>query len=123
MAVAASLNGGNVLDFFVRSILTWVSALGLNITEGNLNIQLTTTNQHNLYMYIICNWISDELWNRLLHLPSEEHLTPLIVSPLMFGERHNPKTYGSLINITNDNFTLAELFSGFSKGLVKNLIK
>jgi hypothetical protein len=41
----------------------------------------------------------------------------------MYGERHNPKTYGSIINVTNDNFTLTELFSGFSKGLVNNLIK
>jgi sedoheptulokinase len=36
LAVAASLNGGNVLDFFVKSVLSWVSALGLTITEGNL---------------------------------------------------------------------------------------
>jgi len=35
LAVAASLNGGNVLDSFVRSVLSWVSALGLTITEGN----------------------------------------------------------------------------------------
>lgn len=36
LAVAASLNGGNVLDFFVKSVLSWVSVLGLTITEGNL---------------------------------------------------------------------------------------
>jgi len=30
------MNGGNVLDFFVRSVFSWVSALGLTITEGNL---------------------------------------------------------------------------------------
>jgi len=34
LAVAASLNGGNVLDSFVRSVFSWVSALGLTITEG-----------------------------------------------------------------------------------------
>lgn len=34
LAVAASLNGGNVLDYFVRSVFGWVSALGLSITEG-----------------------------------------------------------------------------------------
>lgn len=34
LAVAASLNGGNVLDYFVRSVLCWISALGLTITEG-----------------------------------------------------------------------------------------
>ncbi|KAE9540071.1 hypothetical protein AGLY_005323 [Aphis glycines] len=98
LAVAASLNGGNVLDCFVRSVLSWVSALGLNITE-------------------------DELWNRLLHLPDEEHSTPLIVNPLIFGERHDPTTFGSLINVTNNNFTLSELFSGFCKGLINNLLK
>lgn len=67
--------------------------------------------------------IEDELWSRLLHLSSEEHSTSLTVNPLIFGERHDPKTYGSLINITSNNFTLAELFSGFCKGLVKNLLK
>ncbi|KAL5235666.1 hypothetical protein ACI65C_003076 [Semiaphis heraclei] len=98
LAVAASLNGGNVLDFFVRSVFSWVSALGLTITE-------------------------DELWNRLLHFSPEDHLTTLKVNPLIFGERHNPTTYGSLINITNDNFTLSELFSGFCKGLINNLLE
>lgn len=67
--------------------------------------------------------ISDELWNRLLQLSSEEQTTSLTVNPLMFGERHDPTTYGSLLNITNNNLTLAELFSGFSKGLVNNLHK
>lgn len=67
--------------------------------------------------------IKDELWNRLLNISSEENLTSLTVNPLMFGERHNPTTYGSLLNVTNNNFTLAELFSGFCKGLVNNLIK
>ncbi|XP_001952623.3 sedoheptulokinase isoform X1 [Acyrthosiphon pisum] len=98
LAVAASLNGGNVLDSFVRSVFSWVSALGLTITE-------------------------DELWNRLLHLSPEENLTPLIVNPLIFGERHNPTTYGSLINVTNNNLTLSELFSGFCKGIINNLHK
>jgi hypothetical protein len=36
LAVAASLNGGNVLNVFVKSVLNWVSVLGLNITEGKL---------------------------------------------------------------------------------------
>jgi len=35
LAVAASLNGGNVLDSFVRSVFGWVSDLGLTVTEGN----------------------------------------------------------------------------------------
>lgn len=117
LAVAASLNGGNVLDFFVKSVLNWVSALGLNITEGKLYSKQMIN--------IICkhDWVLDELWNRMFNLPSENHLIPLIVNPLMSSERHNPKTYGSIINVTNDNFTLAELFSGFSKGIVHNLLK
>jgi len=56
-------------------------------------------------------------------LSPEENLTPLIVNPLIFGERHNPTTYGSLINVTNNNLTLSELFSGFSKGIINNLLK
>jgi len=68
-------------------------------------------------------FISDELWNRLLHLSPEENLTPLIVNPLIFGERHNPTTYGSLINVTNNNLTLSELFSGFCKGIINNLLR
>lgn len=67
--------------------------------------------------------ISDELWNRFSRLPSEEHETPLSVNPLLFGERHDPTTYGSLTNITHDNLTLAGLFSAFCKGLVINLLK
>lgn len=36
MAVAASLNGGNVLDCFIKSVCGWISDLGLTLTEGNL---------------------------------------------------------------------------------------
>lgn len=50
-------------------------------------------------------------------------MTTLTVNPLMFGERHDSTTYGSITNITNDNFTLTELFSGFCKGLVNNLLR
>lgn len=67
--------------------------------------------------------ILDELWNKLLHLSSGDNVTHLTVNPLIFGERLDPTTYGSLINIKNDNFTLSELFLGFSKGLVNNLLK
>lgn len=72
-------------------------------------------------MYIVL--IKDELWNRLSCISSGEHMTSLTVNPLMFGERHDSTTYGSITNITNDNFTLTELFSGFCKGLVNNLLR
>lgn len=72
---------------------------------------------------MLYNMILDELWNRLLHLSSEDHVTRLTVNPLIFGERLDPTTHGSLINLKNDNFTLSELFSGFSKGLVSNLLR
>lgn len=57
MAVAASLNGGNVLDYFVRSMSGWVSDLGLTITEGNLNYRLLinkgNTTDTFVYVYIV----------------------------------------------------------------------
>lgn len=59
----------------------------------------------------------------MLDLSPEEHLTPLTVNPLIFGERQDLSTYGSLINVTNNNFTLPELFSGFCKGIINNLLK
>lgn len=72
-----------------------------------------------IYIFFI---YKDELWNRLLQI-STEYPTTLNVKPLMFGERHNPTTYGSLTNVKNDNLTLAELFTGFCRGLVNNLLK
>ncbi|XP_050437209.1 sedoheptulokinase-like isoform X2 [Adelges cooleyi] len=97
-AVAASLNGGNALDVLVKSIFSWIKDLGLSVTE-------------------------EDLWNRLLNLSSEENTTSLIVNPLMMGERHDPSTYGSLLNITNNNLSVGQIYSGFCKGIVNNLLK
>ncbi|XP_050531980.1 sedoheptulokinase-like isoform X2 [Daktulosphaira vitifoliae] len=98
LVVAASLNGGNVLDIFVNSILNWIVSLGLSITK--------------------------DLWSQLLKSSSEEYInTSLIVSPLMMAERHDPLTYGSLMNITSENLTINQMFTGICQGIVKNLYK
>ena len=102
LLVAASLNGGNVLDKLANTALNWIAELGVE----------TST-------------ISRELvWKRLIDSCSSSmssERSRLVCKPKLFGERHDTRTFGSIGNIRSDNTSLASLFDAVCLGLVRNL--
>jgi hypothetical protein len=105
LAVAASLNGGNVIAAYIRSLREHVQFL-----SGHT--------------------ISEELiWKRLLSLNDGKAYDPLnnqqsfIVNPLLNGERHVPEQALALFNVNRHNFTFGDFFDKLCKALVVNIFR
>ncbi|ESO82436.1 hypothetical protein LOTGIDRAFT_134669 [Lottia gigantea] len=96
LALAASLNGGNVIAQFVRMLVTWTRQIGLSVTE-------------------------DDIWKQLLRdtKPSERDRN-LVVDPTIFGERHTPDQLGSIQNLSSDNLDITKIFNSLCFGVVQN---
>ena len=101
LAVAASLNGGNVMASFVRMLQSWLHDLGFLAPQ-----QL--------------------IWEKMLTLarnvePSDNEMT---ITPTLFGERHldNPPA-ASVHSINPLNVGLGNVARALSAGLVANLHK
>lgn len=104
LLVSASLNGGNILDKFIDTILDWNKVLGLGIENKD------NTEDRNL------------IWKRLIELSEKDaNSSDLNCVPTVFGERHDRQVYGSISNIRNDNLSIGTVFNSICKGLVKNL--
>jgi hypothetical protein len=106
LLVAASLNGGNVLDKLIDVVLNW-------------NQQLGFTNE-------IEKTERDTVWTRLIELaqniPIEPTQNSLECLPTIFGERHDKQTYAILKNIRHCNITsLGSVFDAICKGIILNL--
>ncbi|CAF1043118.1 unnamed protein product [Brachionus calyciflorus] len=97
LLVSASLNGGNVLEKFVDSILNWQKEL-----LGDLSVS------------------RDQVWKKLVDLGLKSN-SSLICEPILFGERHDMKKYASICNIQHDNFSLGQVFKSICDGLARNL--
>ena len=102
LSVAASLNGGNVLQLLIASVKNTIKS----ITDIEVS-----DNQ-------IWNTIFKSHQNDLAHINMRE----IIVKPTLFGERHNPGLKGSIVNISN-SFELIELMEAFCKGLIDNIFE
>ncbi|XP_063305376.1 sedoheptulokinase [Pelobates fuscus] len=96
LAVAASLNGGNVFASFVAMLSQWVSELGLDISDSSLYTQVIKA--------------------ALSH--SESGLT---VCPILFGERHIPDALASVSNITASELSLGHVTRALCRGIIENL--
>lgn len=116
LAVAASLNGGNVLAIFVRMLQQWMHQLGTGIPES-------------------------AIWERLLAAGTDERsaastnaqassadaaTTPpppdLVVTPTVFGERHMPGARGSVSGIGPQSaLSLGAVLRALCQGLARNL--
>lgn len=114
LAVAASLNGGNVLALFVRMLQQWMHQLGTGIPES-------------------------AIWDRLLAAASDERSnaastgstqstdgTPpppdLVVTPTVFGERHQPGARGCVSGIGPQSaLSLGPVLRALCQGLARNL--
>lgn len=97
LAVAASLNGGNVLASFVRMLQQWIHELGLGVPE-------------------------DKIWEKILTLAEEESsVSDLEVIPTLYGERHLPGQKASVTNIDPLNVSLGKVSHAICKGVIKNI--
>ncbi|KAL3858453.1 hypothetical protein ACJMK2_013043 [Sinanodonta woodiana] len=95
LAVAASLNGGNVLTQFVKMLQQWFSYFGITIDEN-------------------------KVWEKLMN--SDENLDETLrISPTLFGERHAPSKRGSVCGLTESNLNVDKIFVSLCHGLVDNL--
>lgn len=94
LAVAASLNGGNILVSFVSMLQSWIKDLG-------------------------CAVSATKVWDTVL--TQEYPVASLNIQPTLLGERHQPESTASVTNITASNLSLGSVFHSLCEGLVKNL--
>lgn len=97
VAVAASLNGGNCLAAFVKMLQEWVVELGLSINQSKIWEKITDLGDH----------------------PEDQDL--MVISPTLFGERHDPNLKGNISNITPNNLSLKPVARSICHGIARNL--
>ncbi|XP_004211440.2 sedoheptulokinase [Hydra vulgaris] len=103
LLTAASLNGGNVFDQFVSTFLSWCQIIGCSNIPSN-----------------------EELMDKLLSISPFEDIRfiedSLIITPTIYGERHDPSARASISNISPSNLTLSGITQALFEGLSKNLL-
>ncbi|KAK8728382.1 hypothetical protein OTU49_009264 [Cherax quadricarinatus] len=97
LAVAASLNGGNALAAFVRTLQQWSLDLGFQVPQS-------------------------KIWQRVLELGGDQQSkSSLAIKPLIFGERHTPQENASVTNIDLGNVSLGKVTRSLCKGVITNI--
>ncbi|XP_068246527.1 sedoheptulokinase-like [Palaemon carinicauda] len=97
LAVAASLNGGNVLATFVRTVQQWSLELGFQVPQS-------------------------KIWQRILALGEESQSeSSLTINPTLFGERHAPDGTATVTNIDLGNVSLGKVTRSLCKGVIANI--
>ncbi|KAE8287974.1 Sedoheptulokinase [Larimichthys crocea] len=96
LAVAASLNGGNVLATFVEMLTAWMKELGAELSDS-------------------C------VYEKMIRSALNQETTDLRVSPTIQGERHNPLCLGQVNNISPTNLSLGHLTRAMCRGVLDNI--
>nr|CAD7453650.1 unnamed protein product [Timema tahoe] len=97
LAVAASLNGGNALATFVKTLQQWTHELGFNLPQA-------------------------KVWERVLALAEGKSAnSSLQVIPTLLGERHAPEQNATVTNIDPGNLGLGQVFRALCSGVIHNL--
>uniref|UniRef100_A0A1A8HXT6 Sedoheptulokinase n=1 Tax=Nothobranchius kuhntae TaxID=321403 RepID=A0A1A8HXT6_NOTKU len=96
LAVAATLNGGNVLATFVETLTSWMGELGAELGGS-------------------C------LYEKLIRCALIQETSDLMVSPTLLGERHNPLCLGQVTNISTSNLSLGHVFRALCRGVINNI--
>ncbi|NWU97823.1 SHPK Sedoheptulokinase, partial [Upupa epops] len=96
LAVAASLNGGNVMATFVDMVAQWTEELGLEIQESTI-------------------------YTKIIKAALAQSDIKLSVHPTIFGERHVPEQLASVTNITVSDLSLGHVTRALCRGIVENL--
>ncbi|XP_024121466.2 sedoheptulokinase isoform X2 [Oryzias melastigma] len=96
LAVAASLNGGNVLATFVGMLTSWMRELGADLTESSL-------------------------YEKLIDLALNQESSDLRMIPTILGERHDPGSLGQVTHISTSNLSLGHVTRALCRGVLSNL--
>ncbi|KFP01899.1 Sedoheptulokinase, partial [Calypte anna] len=96
LAVAASLNGGNVLAAFVDMVAQWTEELGLHVQES-------------------------AIYTKIISAALAQNDSKLSVHPTVFGERHSPEQLASVTNIAVSDLSLGHITRALCRGVVENL--
>lgn len=98
LAVAASLNGGNVLSFFVSMLRNWTKDLGNPVSEA-------------------------KIWETVITQGKHKPVASLKIQPTPLGERYQPDITAAVTDITARNLGLGSVFHSLCEGLVANICK
>ncbi|KAM9384952.1 sedoheptulokinase [Pholidichthys leucotaenia] len=96
LAVAASLNGGNVLATFVKMLMSWMRELGAELSDS--------------YLY-----------EKLIQSALNQETSDLTVSPTILGERHDPLCLGQVTSISSSNLSLGHVIRALCRGILSNI--
>ncbi|XP_061104763.1 sedoheptulokinase isoform X1 [Conger conger] len=96
LAVAASLNGGNVMATFVEMLTSWMKELGTDVDDSTI-------------------------YSRLIKAALDQESSDLTVSPTIFGERHNTSSLGQVCNISVSNISVGQVTRALCRGIMDNL--
>ncbi|XP_075710504.1 sedoheptulokinase [Rhinoderma darwinii] len=96
LAVAASLNGGNVFASFVTMLAQWTADLGLETTDSNI-------------------------YTRAISAAVSANDTHLTICPTLFGERHSPDSHASVSNLTSAELSLGQVTRALCRGIIENI--
>ncbi|XP_056252478.1 sedoheptulokinase [Seriola aureovittata] len=96
LAVAASLNGGNVLATFVKMLTTWMKELDAELSDT-------------------C------LYEKLIGCALNQETSDLRMSPTILGERHSPLCLGQVTNISASNLSLGHVTRALCRGVLDNI--
>ncbi|KAI6074394.1 sedoheptulokinase [Aix galericulata] len=96
LAVAASLNGGNVLATFVDMVSRWMEELGLQVQES-------------------------AIYAKIIKAALAQDDSKLSIHPTIFGERHIPEQLASVTSIAASELSLGHVTRALCRGIVENL--
>ncbi|NWJ11484.1 SHPK Sedoheptulokinase, partial [Crypturellus undulatus] len=96
LAVAASLNGGNVLAMFVDMVAQWIAEMGLEIQETTI-------------------------YSKIIEAALTQNKSKLSIHPTVFGERHMPEQLASVTNISASDVSLGHVTRALCRGIIENL--
>ncbi|XP_072209461.1 sedoheptulokinase isoform X3 [Excalfactoria chinensis] len=96
LAVAASLNGGNVLATFVGMVAQWTAELGFQIQES-------------------------AIYAKIIKAALGQNDSRLSVHPTIFGERHIPEQLASVTSIAASELSLGHVTRALCRGVIENL--
>ncbi|XP_028321626.1 sedoheptulokinase [Gouania willdenowi] len=96
LAVAASLNGGNVLATLVQMLIGWMRDLGVEQSD-------------------------DCLYEKIIECALKQETCDLKVCPTILGERNSPLSLGHVTNISTSNLSLGHVTRALCHGILSNL--
>ncbi|XP_035638122.1 sedoheptulokinase isoform X1 [Oncorhynchus keta] len=96
LAVAASLNGGNVMATLVGMLSGWMNELEVEVSDSSL-------------------------YEKLIRCALGVDSSDLRVSPTILGERHDPLSLGQVSNIHPSNLSLGHMTRAVCRGVLDNI--